>query len=94
MYLKPEDAQALDILLEHFQNSAVQDGRGGAVEAFSTMREHLPKQGGVPDEKLVMDIQTVLIPLLESDDPAGPPETIKARIRGIFGAMDRGRTSQ
>lgn len=94
MHLKPEDAHALDILLEHLQNSAIRDGKDTIAETFRMMREHLPKQGGVPDEKLVMDIQTILIPLLESNDPAGPPETLKARIREIFTFMDRGRSSQ
>ena len=94
MYLDEKDAKAIDVLLENYQNSAKQDGRDAAAEALKTMREHLPKQGGALDERLVMDIQTVLIPVLESDDPTGPPETIKARIRKIFDAMDSGRSSQ
>lgn len=94
MHLDPKDAQYLDALLKTYQTRASQEGKPMIARTIETMRDHLPKEGGVTDEKLVMDIQFLLLPLLENDDPAGPPETMKAHVRELFKSMDRGRSSQ
>lgn len=94
MHLDLKDAVIIDVLLEHLQTSAIRNDGTDVAKRLGTMREHLPTEGGVPDETLVMHIQSVLMPLLESNDPAGPPATIKARIREIFDSLDRNRTSQ
>lgn len=93
MHLNLKDAVTLDILLEHLQNSAIRDGEITVAERLGTLREHLPNEGGAPDETLVLHVQTTLTPLLESNGPDGPPEAIKVRIREIFGSLDRGRSS-
>lgn len=94
MHLDLKDTVTIDVLLEHLQTSAIRNDETTVAKSLGMMREYLPSEGGVPDETLVMHMQVALMPLLESNDPTGPPAAIKARIREIFSALDRNRTSQ
>ena len=94
MRLDLRDVVTIDVLLEQLLFFAIRDGEVCAARTLSTTREHMPTEGDVVDDTLAMHIQTLLTPLLESNDLADAPEAIKVRIREVLVSLDRNRTRQ
>jgi hypothetical protein len=92
MQLSLRDVVTLDVLLEHLQNSAVDDGENTVGRSLRTMRESLPMEGGILSEMLVMHIQTTFTPLLLDGNSADLPASVRARIREIIASLDHGRS--